>query len=201
MNTRILLVIALLSLTSCTTLDQVTPRGERMSLRVHGRDLTMELLFFGDSVIYVQPSYSTAVMNQTAPTGIYSVGYESVENLEIEDIANKDWIYGVIFMEVLPAVLMGAAAASYGDGEGFLPVTGALLLPAALNTLLFVAGTPETPSVNYGVSRERCLKLQRYARFPQGLPPEQLHTLLIIHSQEEALSLEFALSRRPAIQP
>src|SRR5210317_1404729 len=119
MNPRILLFITILVLSACTTLDQVTPRGERMTLHIRGRELEMELLYFGDSAIYAQPSYTTAVTNQLAPIGIYSVAYASVEGLEIEDISNKDWVYGVLFMEVLPAVLLGAAAASYSDGEGF----------------------------------------------------------------------------------
>ena len=201
MRTAHISLILLLVLCSCTTLETVHYRGETVTLSVQRWQLEAELLFLGDSCLYVIPGIETARAGGLKPGIVYSARYESLAGMEVENIANNDWGLGILLMEVAPAVLMGAAAASYSGGENFVAVTAACLLPAALNALLFSAGSAVTPAVDAGATPEQYRgELRRYARFPQGLTGEQLTRFLASLQQGEAIPLESALPAAPKQQ-
>jgi hypothetical protein len=201
MRTHILTAIFIvLALAGCSSLDTVHYTGETTTLTVKSHPVEAELLCIADSCLYVIPAADACAKYRLTSGAVYTVPYLELQGMEVENIANNDWTYGILLMEVVPAILMGAAAASYGEGESFLPVTGALLIPAALNALLFVGGTAETPSVDKNGSPNAYRELRRYARFPQGLTPSQLESFMYSRKQGAVLPLAASLPDPPPVR-
>jgi hypothetical protein len=201
MRTHILTAIFILLVTAgCSSLNTVHYAGETTTLTVKSQPVEAELLCIADSCLYVIPAAGACAKYSLTSGSVYALPYRDLQGTEVENIANNDWTYGILLMEVVPAILMGAAAASYGEGESFLPVTGALLIPAALNALLFAGGTAETPAVNGAASPDAYRELRRYARFPQGLTPSQLQTFMASREQEAAFPLATSLPDPPPVR-
>ena len=150
------------------------------------RKLTCELLALTDSSIYVLKKGSK--LPSIYYGEIIEVRFLDLRSIAIEGYTNKKWVGTIIAFEIIPAALFAIAAASADAEVG--TALGIMSLPVLLNFAVFSASSPGKPGVKNFSSADQLKKLNKYARFPQGLTQDQLKQLLKESKQEEIHQLK-----------
>ncbi len=179
---------ALLSLTSCVTpREGIGPWGDTVTVTTQETSsFTAELLLVSDTTLYFYAE-------DYPPTQrIFGVPVDAIESIEVEGYVNKNWIAAVVAFEVVPAILLGIAAAQVED-SGAGGVFAVSMVPAALTTLAFATSTGKAPGASAPLSSRAVEELRKYARFPLGLLPEQFENLLRGHGQSDVSLQPLAL--------
>ena len=160
---RMIIVFFYVFLTSCAPqIKNLRPTGDIVkAVFQNGSELNGELLMVSDSCAYI--------LDQN---GIHSVNYNQLESITVKGYSNSNWISGIVAFELIPSALMGIAASSADADGGQVFLT--LSIPTLLNTLIFATSTPPNPKMKHPISETDILNFKKYARFPQGLTPEQL---------------------------
>lgn len=188
--------LALLSLLSCgsrsTLKGLVSEKGDTAVVELQSGKLKGELLAIGDSLLYVIPHGDNPETPSHLRGRVVGIDPAGVRSIRIEGYSDKMWIAGVIGFEVIPAILMGIAAASVdGDTQGGLTVAGILMVPAAVTAAIFAAATPKTPGAAEPLTIPKLESLRKYARYSQGLSQDQLaHLRLRIGQSDEVMLRE-----------
>ena len=187
-----LLSLALLFLISngCTSLLDLSPGGDVVSVSYREETIRCELLTVDDSLLYYIPLESGSPRLPLMPGKIYASPPSLFSSVNVHGYANHDWVGPVVLMEVLPAVVIGIVYGvhdgSFLNGMGF---TAALLAVPAVNIALLAGGTIENPGFESPGS-DQLNELRMYARYPKALTAEQMQLLLSAREQEAPFMLE-----------
>ena len=174
-------ILIFVALASCAPQTKVLqPAGDRAEVAIRNRPTFFgELLAVSDSTVLFKIESATA--SALPQEKIISVRVDDLQSITITGYSNKSWVTPVLLFEVVPAVLLAAAAGSEGGEAG-----GVLLvfsIPPALTLIAFAASTPPAPKFEQPFTPAQLESLKKYARFPQGLTPEQLEQLLAANQQ------------------
>ncbi len=173
-----LIIIASLTILECCAPSGETalPTGDisEVTLRT-GNSFKGEFLCLMDSsLIFLSDNKVRAVTSQ------------SVSKIAFEKYSDASWVGGVLLYEVLPCAVLFAVASSVkgSEGQGVILVAG--LIPAIMNTVLFVTSTPES-SFDELNSVGELKELRKFARYPGGLTQSQLKDVLKFYGQESLI--------------
>lgn len=196
-QTGVLLIVLLLAGCTPTAILDVDEEGDEAVLSTPQGSLQGELIAVTDSSLYVVISGGVVPFSTPILGRLVRVDAASISSIEIKGYSDKSWIGGVIAFEVVPALLMGIAAAQVDDGQG-LEVTAVLMIPAALTALIFGVVTPPAPGAEAPWPDDALQELSKYARYPQGPSPDIMDALLESLQQPEVIEFSEALQRREA---
>ncbi len=146
---------------------KISPKGER--IEVVGKDGTTiegEFLFDDGKEIFLlakEPEH---------PALALGIAREDVGSIKVKGQRNASWIPYVIGLQLIPAVLLGAAAESVNKGT-FGSVAGQLSVYGAVTGLLFLLGTKPAPELKGAIRAEQLDAFRKYARYP-FVPGEEL---------------------------
>jgi hypothetical protein len=170
---------------SCVVSENIhlSPQGQGIHIDLKsGNQVKGELLSFQDGVLYV--------FDKSEGHGrIVEIASEDLVSARIRGLANTKWVGFVIGLEVVPAAIFFGELVAYTEvaGTGFI----LLSLPVILTTALFAVSTPGGPSFRTeDMQTGTAADIRKYARFPQGLSPDQLGELLWQCGQKEPVILK-----------
>ena len=165
------------------------PTGDIAQIKIDTEEIiTGQLLTIDIHDIYLQVDRGIQNSELVSKGLIYNISTDCIESITIEGYTNDNWIAPLILLEVIPIGLLGAAAASVEDVDP-IRVIAVLSMPAFLN-YLFLKNAHSAPKVAAPFTELNMSELKKYARFPQGLTPTQLTTLLATINQAEILELK-----------
>jgi len=163
---------------------KLSPAGE--TIRIEAKDQKKwegEFLFCDEQSVYL--------LNEGAPgtkSEVTSIPLETISRLKVKTYVNRSWKGFVLGFQIAPAIIIGLTYGSHADdATGGLELAGALAIPGALSYLLFAASQPHQPELKGVINHERLKELQKYARYPFMLNPEQKQKVLesLASSQEK----------------
>ena len=185
---KIACIVVLVTLASCAPQTKLlTPTGDRAAVAIRKQATFFgELLAVSDSTVLFKIESATA--SALPQEKIISVRVDDLQSITITGYSNKNWLTPVLLFEVVPALLLAAAAGSEGGEAG-----GVLLvfsIPPALTLIAFATSTPPAPKFEHPVTPAQLESLKKFARFPQGLTPAQLEELLAANQQSNIRRFE-----------
>lgn len=178
-------IFALLFFTACASQNTLSVKAtgdtaEIVMMRNNAKFI-VELLAVQDNSLLFNHS--------TSNEKIVSANLDDLQRITIKGYTNRKWIIPLVLFEVVPAVLLGVAASQAGvDNPGGVFLIS--LIPAMINYFVFEISTPNQPKFNNPFSTSDLRTLKKYARFPQGLTPDQLDQLLRINNQTRIRQLK-----------
>jgi len=160
---------------------RLSPEGQGIRIDLKsGPRVKGELLSFQDGVFYI-------LDKSERPGRIVRISGADVVSVRTKGFANLNWIPFVIGLEVVPAALLNGTY--MGENRGQLhPAMLLLFLPAIFTTLAFA--TVDSWESFEDVLIGPDISIRKYARFPQGLTPDQLDVLLRQFGQKEPISIK-----------
>lgn len=168
---------------SCVVSKKVRLSPEGQGIRIDlksGPRVKGELLSFQDGQFFL-------LDKSEGPGRIVRISGADVVSVRIKSLANLNWIPFVIGLEVVPAALLNGTYMVASEGK-LPPAMLLLFLPAIFTTLGFA-------KVDSWESFEDVLigphvSIRKYARFPQGLTPDQLDALLRQYGQKDPVLIK-----------
>jgi len=160
---------------------RLSPEGQEIRVDIKGgQRVRGELLSFQDRVFYI--------LDKSEGQGrIVKISGADVSSVRIKGFRNLNWIPFVIGLEVVPATVL--TATQIGENNGQLNSLMLLtFLPAILTTLAFGLAKSEESFREVLIGPD--LSIRKYARFPQGLTPDQLDELLREFGQKEPVIIK-----------
>lgn len=112
---------------------------------------------------------------------ITRIAIRDIYEIDIEGYSNRSWVTPLILFQAVPTVLLTIAASEADADVGI-----ALLVFGGATVLTYVAleaSTPAPPGGSQPFTEESIDELRKYARFPQGLNPDQLQQRLRRYKQ------------------
>ena len=182
--------LVLLFLTSCAPMIRnLQPTGDKADLATHaGGGYVGELLMVTDSTICFRLASGKSVPRASWQRGeIVSISLADVQSITVKGYVNRRWIGAVIAFELVPSVLLAAAASAAEAEAGTAFLIGAV--PTFLTFVAFAASTPSPPQFQAPFTPEKVEQLKAYVRFPQGLTPRQLEQLLARNQQQTPVKI------------
>lgn len=123
--------------------------------------------------------FATTPVNPLDFPNLFFEPIEEIKSITIQGYDGSGWGAPVLLFQVLPAVLIAGAAASYSEGSGALAVGLVFTIPAAITALLFSGSDGDTPRWNDEMSVSKIENLKKYSRYPEGMSQEELTKLLM----------------------
>ncbi len=120
---------------------------------------------------------------------IASAKLNEIENITLEAYSDS-WATGVLFMQIIPALVLGVEASAYTGSPSCFIGGVMLMIPGAITLLVFDSASPDPPSWSKDFGLEEIKKLKIYARMPNGINKEQLSELLALNKQTELFVLK-----------
>lgn len=168
----ILIVLTLffsLSFISCSGSADFTGKPIGNSIDITMKDnmgyTDLELLFIFEDTLYTLNSDSK----------VFPIPISQIDLMSVSGYSDRSWIFAVIGLQVIPAFLMGAAASSVNT-DGAWNITGIMLIPAALEFVLFEVSTPGAPTFKNPLENN-IPALKKYARYPIELSREKINII------------------------
>lgn len=182
--------ILFLMLAGCSSsIKAIKPGGETVEVELKsGREMEVELIMVTDSSLLILHTPETRSTSSLA-RGIYKISLTQLKSVKVENYSNDTWITPVLVFQVVPSVLFTIAAAGEGaelSGAGILILFG----PPVLTALLLASSQPPAPGVAEPLIQEHINELRKYARFPNGLSPEQMAAFLAGYRQDTFFELK-----------
>jgi hypothetical protein len=125
-----------------------------------------ELLFISKDTLYSLSMNSAVQLHHI----------KDVKQIKVNGYSDRSWIFAVLGMQVLPAIVLGVTAESAGSDGGFA-LSAVLLIPAVAEFILFEASTPKAPLYTKPLEN-KISSLRKYARYPYELQREQIDALI-----------------------
>jgi hypothetical protein len=167
---RLMGIMLILLFESCAPeIRYLLPTGDDIEVQLTDSNLIRgELLMVTDSAIFVvvapPPKYSSG----NAVYELNVIPVPQIKKLTIKGYSNRKWRTSIVAFELVPAILLGLAAAS-ADAENPMAVTGIVSIPTIFSLALLSAGTPAEPGVYPPITRDQLNGIRKYAHFPQEL--------------------------------
>lgn len=154
---------------------QLSPYGEEIQIETGDqKKWEGEFLFYDEQCIYL-----LVENEQKAKSDVMTIPIETIINIRVDVFINRQWKWYVLGFQVVPAITLGATYAAYSGETGeALAGTGILLIPAALSALAFSTSQPSQPGLKGEIDYEKLKEIQRYARYPFALNPDQKQKVL-----------------------
>ncbi len=97
---------------------------------------------------------------------LYHIKLSEIVIMNLPYFSNDEWVEKVVYLQVVPAVLLGVAAGLHTEN----PSTGAMisivmLSPAAITSLFFISSEPD-PEIDKNSSMSEINDYRKYSRFP-----------------------------------
>lgn len=139
-------------------------------------------------VIVTDTSIIALQYNDNIPTEsqfgkVIEIPFNNIKQIEILGYSNNRWILPVILFQVVPAIILTITGITASSENAI--IIAPLLIPAMLTSLLFAVSDTEAPSFKGTNLFQEKEKLKLYAKFPNGLSPENFIRFLSLHGQEE----------------
>jgi hypothetical protein len=165
----ILTIIFTLCFISCSGSADFTEKPIGNSIDITMKDRTnyadLELLFIYEDTLYTL----------YADSKVFPIPVAQIEEISVSGYSDRNWIFAVVGLQVVPPLLMGITASSQGFG-GAWGLTGVMLIPAAIEFALFESSTPDVP-VFKNPLENNAPALKKYARYPIELSRENINTI------------------------
>jgi len=179
----VLMAVLWLYQLSCVISQEVRLSPEGQEIRVNlksGKSVKGELLSFQEGIFYI-------LDNSEGPRRIARISGADVASAQIKGFRNQKWVPFVIGLEVVPAAVLIATymGESTGDFDAAMLLA---LLPAVLTTLAFSATRSEETFEEVLIGPD--ISIRKYARFPNGLTPDQIDELLRQCGQKEPVFIK-----------
>ena len=154
---------------------QLSPYGEDVEIKTEDqKKWEGEFLFYDEQFVYLLMKNI-----QGTKSDVMTIPIETIIHIRVDVFINRQWKWYVLGFQVVPAITLGATYAAYsGETEEALAGTGILLIPAALSSLAFAASQPKQPDLKGKISYGELKELQKYARYPFTLNPDQKQKIL-----------------------
>jgi len=160
----------------------LSPTGDDTEVRLTDNNLIRgELLMVSDSEIFVVVAPPPKLTSESAVYELHIVPVNQIQKLTIKGYSNRKWGASIVAFELVPAILLGLAAAS-ADAENPMAVTGIVSIPTLFSFVLLAAGTPPEPGIDHPITRDQLNGIRKYAHFPQELTAEELELFASQHN-------------------
>lgn len=160
------------------------PDGDRADFTLaDSTRFTAELITIDKELLYVRLESGWDALQVPQKEKIVGFPTRSVKEVHVQGYSNRNWVTPWIALEVVPTIVLSITAGVYYD-IGYA-LEGLFILGAVtgLNGLLLSQGTPPPPRYNNLQMQSNVSELKKYARFPQGLTPEQMDRLAATYGQ------------------
>jgi hypothetical protein len=146
---------------------KIDPKGERIEIVTRsGKIVEGEFLFDDGETIYV-------LAGRTEDSGRTSdIARADVGELTVKGLTNRSWIPWVIGLQIIPAVLLGAASESVNKGS-FVEVAGRASIWGVVTGLIFAVGGKADPALKGTILPLQFVEFRKYSRYPFA-PDEEL---------------------------
>jgi hypothetical protein len=144
------------------------PVGNKIDLKMANNSEypDLEFLFVFEDTLYTLYNSSK----------VFPIPIKSVSQITVNGYSDRNWIMPVLGLQVIPSIAIGIASNTVkGSGVGFI-LTGLLLIPAAIEVILFETSTPEAPEYK-DLTEKNISKIKKYARYPIDLSREQINSI------------------------
>lgn len=191
MKNLICVLLILMIFYSCGSSEFiVSPNGAKVEIVLISRNhYKGELIAITDEEMIINLDSRRDMKGKLTGNKIASAKLNKIENVTVEGYSDS-WATGVLFMQIIPALVLGVEASSQsGSSSGFL-FGLILMIPAAITYLVFDSASPEPPPWNKDFGLEEIKKLKIYARMHNGINKEQLSELLKLNKQTELFVLK-----------
>jgi hypothetical protein len=176
-------ILAFVTLVSCAPQSKLLqPTGDRATVAIRNRVTFLgELLAVSDSTVLFK--IESAIASALPQEKIISVRVDDLQSITIAGYSNKSWVTPLVAFEVVPALLLTAAASSAEAEAGSVLLI--FSIPPALTYIAFATSTPRAPKFEHPFTPAQLESLKKFARFPQGLTLAQLEQLLVANQQSK----------------
>ena len=175
------------------------PDGDRADIMLDdSTHITAELITVDEERIFLRLESGWDALQVPEEEKIVGLPTRSVAQVEILGYSNKNWVTPWVALEVVPAVLLSVTVGVYNNSfedalKGMLILGGI----AGLNGLILSVSTPTPPRYANLQMRVHVDELKKYARFPQGLTPEQMSRFAATYGQERYRMLKTDTEAEP----
>lgn len=160
----------------------LSPMGDNIEIHLADNNLIRgELLMVSDSEIFVVVAPHLICTPENAVYELHIVPVHQIQKLTIKGYSNREWRANIVIFELIPAILLGLAAAS-ADLENPMAVTGMASIPTLFSFALLAGGTPPEPGADYPITNDQLNGIRKYAHFPYELEINELERYLSLHN-------------------
>ena len=125
-----------------------------------------ELFYIDSNSVYLLGKNITTSSDLKRKENLYHVKLKDIIKINLPYFSNDEWVEKVIFLQVVPAVLLGVTAGMYtsdlGNGLG---ISAIALSPAMITSLFFKFSSPN-PEIDKNSSKKEIEDYRKYSRFP-----------------------------------